>query len=371
MSQPAASHPGACRRSGVTRTARFLHTHPTRNYGWNWLIWVLALMIVAGVLGAATSSPKAKPVASPLTSPATRTRSSAAGTSSAAETPTPSASSRASTPRPTESAARRPVDTTGGIVINSAGAILPDADRTPGAVNPTVTQADINTTICVSGWTSTVRPPSSYTTELKERQLASGYAYQGDRATGDYEEDHLISLELGGSPTSELNLWPEPYATTDGARVKDTVENKLHSLVCSGTLSLATAQHAIARNWWTAYLTYVGAPPTTHTYTPPPPPPATTAPVSTLTCKASMSDPSPPQYSTTEVIVQTADGASVTATAHYKSTNTTNTGTASSNGVASIAFSISRATIGYPVEVDVTVTRNGASRSCSTSFTPR
>jgi len=90
------------------------------------------------------------------------------------------------------------------------------------------------------------------------RQLASGYNYQGDSATGDYEEDHLISLELGGAPSAEANLWPEPYHAPDGARVKDAVENKLHTLVCGGTITLATAQHAIATNWWIAYETYVG-----------------------------------------------------------------------------------------------------------------
>jgi hypothetical protein len=110
----------------------------------------------------------------------------------------------------------------------------------------------------VAGWTTTVRPPSSVTTQLKIEQLATGYAYKGDAATGDYEEDHLISLELGGSPSAVVNLWPEPYATAEGARVKDRVENKLHALVCNHSITLATAQHAIARNWWTAYLTYVG-----------------------------------------------------------------------------------------------------------------
>jgi hypothetical protein len=97
------------------------------------------------------------------------------------------------------------------------------------------------------------------TTGLKIEQLATGYAYRGDTATGDYEEDHLISLELGGSPSAEANLWPEPYATAEGARVKDRVENTLHTLVCNHAITLATAQRAIASNWWTAYQTYVGA----------------------------------------------------------------------------------------------------------------
>ena len=84
-----------------------------------------------------------------------------------------------------------------------------------------------------------------------------GYSRGGDTVTGDYEEDHLISLELGGSPTSPLNLWPEPYSSPDGARVKDQLENKLRALVCAGTIQLATAQSAIATNWWIAYETYI------------------------------------------------------------------------------------------------------------------
>jgi len=116
----------------------------------------------------------------------------------------------------------------------------------------------------VFGWTATVRPPASTTTRLKVAQLASGYTYKGDTATGDYEEDHPISLELGGAPSAEANLWPEPYNAPEGARVKDRVENKLHALVCAGTISLATGQRAIATNWWVAYQTYVRPTPAAH-----------------------------------------------------------------------------------------------------------
>jgi tRNA(Glu) U13 pseudouridine synthase TruD len=74
---------------------------------------------------------------------------------------------------------------------------------------------------------------------------------------GDYEVDLLISLELGGS-NSIKNLWPESYRTSPwNARVKDRLENKLRSLVCSGELDLKTAQQAIASNWIEAYQKYV------------------------------------------------------------------------------------------------------------------
>ena len=82
------------------------------------------------------------------------------------------------------------------------------------------------------------------------------YSAYGDKKTSDFEEDHLISLELGGNPTDPKNLWPEPWDGPYGAHVKDKIENKLHKLVCSGALSLSTAQHLIATSWYAAYLKY-------------------------------------------------------------------------------------------------------------------
>lgn len=135
----------------------------------------------------------------------------------------------------------------------------PTSTRATRAI--TVNQDHIGQTICVTGWTATIRPPPAFTTRLKQERLATGHTYKGDTATGDHEQDHLISLEIGGAPNAEANLWPEPYNSPEGARVKDVVENKLHSLVCEHAISLATAQRAIASNWWTAYQTYVGAAP--------------------------------------------------------------------------------------------------------------
>ncbi len=74
----------------------------------------------------------------------------------------------------------------------------------------------------------------------------------------DYEEDHLIALEVGGSPTAVANLWPEPRFGTWGAAKKDQLENELHRLVCAGRLALRTAQRALATNWIAGYRRYVG-----------------------------------------------------------------------------------------------------------------
>lgn len=127
---------------------------------------------------------------------------------------------------------------------------LPDAICTPGASDPRVTAANIHQTICVSGYTQTVRPPASYTDHLKMQQIVA-YGYV-DRNVADYEEDHLIPLELGGDPRDPHNLWPEPRHGSHPATAKDAVENRLHSAVCAGTLTLAVAQARIAANWETA-----------------------------------------------------------------------------------------------------------------------
>jgi hypothetical protein len=107
---------------------------------------------------------------------------------------------------------------------------------TPGVLNPAVTQATLRSTVCKAGWTRTIRPPVSYTNALKTRQLAAAHLRGPPSA---YQEDHLISLELGGSPTDPRNLWPEPYPR---AAAVDRIENDLNHRVCAGTLSLAEAQ---------------------------------------------------------------------------------------------------------------------------------
>lgn len=128
------------------------------------------------------------------------------------------------------------------------GIDVPDPRKTPGDVLTTDPKV-----ICVSGYTKTVRDvPSSV-----KQQVYAAYGIAKHKP-GDYEVDHLISLQLGGS-NSVRNLWPEPYKTKPiNAYVKDRIENKLHALVCAGQLDLRTAQAMIAQNWPLAYETYIG-----------------------------------------------------------------------------------------------------------------
>jgi hypothetical protein len=118
----------------------------------------------------------------------------------------------------------------------SKGPYAADLARTPGVVNPDVTQQNIGSTICKHGWTRTIRPPADYTNALKLKQMRE-YGVGG--SLSDYQEDHLISLELGGHPTDARNLWPEPYPR---ASEVDSIENALNAKVCSGELLLDEAQ---------------------------------------------------------------------------------------------------------------------------------
>ena len=120
------------------------------------------------------------------------------------------------------------------------GGGLPDPRCTPGAVNPSVTQDNIRNTICVPGYTKTVRPPVIYTTPLKIRLMES-YGFTDSRSN--YELDHLIPLEIGGNPYDVRNLWPEPGYGEYNFHIKDRYENYLNNAVCSGSL------RDIATNW--------------------------------------------------------------------------------------------------------------------------
>lgn len=145
-------------------------------------------------------------------------------------------------PQATNSASGYPTPT---LTPSSPVPPVPNGSTVPESMlNPAVTQEMISTTICVSGWTSTIRPPASYTSALKKRQLAaSGAADQNPR---DYEEDHWIPLEVGGNPTSPTNLWPELWPD---AHKKDIVENDLHREVCDHQISLAAAQQQMYQDW--------------------------------------------------------------------------------------------------------------------------
>jgi hypothetical protein len=97
----------------------------------------------------------------------------------------------------------------------------------------------ISVEICVRGWTRTIRPPASYTGALKRREMAERHL---PGSLSDYQEDHLIPLELGGHPTNPRNVWPQPL---EQAQRKDRLELALNRVVCAGRMTLGVAQRRI------------------------------------------------------------------------------------------------------------------------------
>jgi hypothetical protein len=87
-----------------------------------------------------------------------------------------------------------------------------------------------------------------------KQQVFREYGIRDTRPNA-YEVDYLITPELGGA-SSIRNLWPEPYSATWNAHVKDRLEDRLHGLVCTGQVDLATAQRDISRDWIGAYKKY-------------------------------------------------------------------------------------------------------------------
>jgi hypothetical protein len=125
------------------------------------------------------------------------------------------------------------------------------------AINPNVVQDSIHQTICVNGWTKTVRPPASVMRDMKLELMAKAGLPASDAYQ--YELDHVVPLVLGGAPLDPANLQLQPWRGPCGAKAKDRVETELARRVCAGDVSLDKAQGLISNDWPKAYQTYVDA----------------------------------------------------------------------------------------------------------------
>jgi hypothetical protein len=266
----------------------------------------------------------------------------------------------------------------------------PDPALTPGALNPAVTQATIGSTICVSGWTATIRPSSSFTTALKIKQIVQ-YGYS-DTKTSSYEEDHLISLELGGAPSDARNLWPEPYTASladgrsTGAHIKDGFETKVKSEVCAGTITLAQGQSEIGDHWVHAFysIELVGSPtnpatteaPTAHVTSPPVTPvtPVATAPAGSLSVNITSLPASVAHGANATLDAVTSPGATCSASVTYASGTVSGAAglqakpVADSSGTVSWTWKVGASTGPGTSHADVTCSLGGDSATASKDF---
>jgi hypothetical protein len=263
----------------------------------------------------------------------------------------------------------------------------PNPALTPGALNPAVSQATIHSTICVSGWTATIRPSESFTNSLKIEQIGQ-YGYS-DTSTSSYEEDHLIALELGGAPADARDLWPEPYTDSladgrpTGAHTKDAFETKLKDEVCAGTITLAQAQSEIGDHWVHAYYgiaptvgpTNPGttAAPTVVTTAPPSTPVVTPPPVALAVTFVSLPNPAP-LGGVAELKAKTSPGATCTIVVTWPSGNKSGAGglkttpTAGADGIVSWDWNVASTTKPGTAKTTVTCTLNGASAQGNAQF---
>lgn len=122
------------------------------------------------------------------------------------------------------------------------------------ALNADVNQHNIGATICVAGYTKTVRPPARFTNQIKKRLMREAGIPLAD--IHGYELDHIVPLALGGCPDCESNLQLQPWNGPNGAHKKDRLEVKLQCLVCTGEVRLADAQQDIYSDWRGAYSKY-------------------------------------------------------------------------------------------------------------------
>jgi hypothetical protein len=140
----------------------------------------------------------------------------------------------------------------------AAAGDLPTASLTPGEPDPVLTQQKL----CAKKFRT---GPFRHVTAALKAKVYANYGMRDHKGACAGKEgcevDHLISIELGGANTV-ANLWPQPYRGTWGAHVKDKLENKLHKLVCAGTLSLEDAQDEIATDWVASYKRHIGNAPT-------------------------------------------------------------------------------------------------------------
>ena len=368
------------------------------------LVGLILVVVLGGCTSGATPLPSVTPTPTSVSSAAAITPTPTPATAITAPA-SPVASSVDVGDQSAASAGASFVPTATGVLPPSSGGSSadrlpgePNPSLTPGALNPAVTQATIGSTICISGWTATIRPSESFTYALKVKQIVQ-YGYS-DTKTSSYEEDHLISLELGGAPADARNLWPEPYTDSlpdgrpTGAYTKDAFETKLKTEVCAGSITLAQAQSDIGDHWVHAYYviplgasstnpaataaptTAVTAPPkTTPPKTAPPATPIVTSPpVASLSVHITSLPASVSHGANATLVAVTSPGATCSASVTYASgTVSTAAGlqtqpVAGSSGSVSWTWKVGSSTKPGTSTATVTCSLGGASASSSQTF---
>lgn len=125
-----------------------------------------------------------------------------------------------------------------------AWAQLPIKLNTPGKASKVSKEE-----ICAPDYTSKVKP-------IKKWQMDQALRSYGLREDSNREVVRLIPGALGGTNDPE-NLWPIGDSKDLGASQKKALDEKLHQMVCSGSIELKAAQEEVRKNWVDAYKKHV------------------------------------------------------------------------------------------------------------------
>lgn len=142
--------------------------------------------------------------------------------------------------------------------VSFAGELyLPDASRTPGAINAEIHKENLQVTVCVTGYTKQIRPPQRYTNDLRKKQFLE-WSLPGK--VTDYHEDHLVPLCAGGHPDDPANLWPQPLEGKWRDADKNQLEQSVCRALCKGAITLQEAQALFLApaDWTKSYESFFG-----------------------------------------------------------------------------------------------------------------
>lgn len=143
--------------------------------------------------------------------------------------------------------------------------VIPDPHLTPGVALPNVTVQQV----CQKGYANVLNGGVRNVPESEKRAVFIEYFGAVPAHPGNYEIDHCVSLEIGGS-NDQKNLWPEAYTNIIngvdlGAHTKDKLEDRMAALLrddlkangpVHATALMHQFQNEIATNWISAYNKY-------------------------------------------------------------------------------------------------------------------
>jgi|TARA_R110000787_G_scaffold286368_4_gene404413 hypothetical protein len=116
----------------------------------------------------------------------------------------------------------------------------------PGAIDPAITQANLDSTICDPAFLTRAATSPSWKAEMRRRMVDQTYRGQDPTL---FELDQLVPVKLGGARMNVQNLWLQPWSGPTGAWNKNRIEDELHQQVCARQIPLKIAQQLIARDW--------------------------------------------------------------------------------------------------------------------------